>query len=170
VKRSLTSVACVLLLGCGGYQLLRPDAAREMTVSIVTLENDSLEPGLELTVTRALRAEFLRRRAPRLIADPSAADIVIRGRVEPLETRARSLDTVVLGLEYSVVLSLDLEIVMNGRKLWLDPSAQRDVEIYLSSADVEAARKNRTEALRRLSEILAGRIHDALDLQLVTAS
>ena len=39
-----------------------------------------------------------------------------------------------------------------------------ETEIYLASSDVEAGRKNREEALRRISQILAGRIVEAIYL------
>ena len=40
--------------------------------------------------------------------------------------------------------------------------AMRETEFYLTSADVEAQRKNREEALRRLAGLLATRFFDAV--------
>jgi hypothetical protein len=152
--------------GCG-YRLVGAGDAPDLTVSIVTLANDSVEPGVELTITRALRREFLRRAAPRLISNPGAADLVIRGRVLPLSTRANSFDTVALALEYRVEVSLVLEVQTAGRApVRIDPDTLRESELYLASADAEAARKNREEALRRIADVLAGRIHEVVGLQL----
>lgn len=152
--------------GCG-YHLLRRADGRDLAVSVVTLENDSTEPGLELTVTRALRQEFLRRAAPRLVSHPSAADLVIRGRVLPLHTRANSFDSVSLALEYRVELTLELQVsAADGTPFALDRASLHDSELYLASADPEATRKNRAEALRRVADVLAGRVHDAIGLQL----
>lgn len=154
------------LAGCS-YRLLRQADGRDVAVSVVTLENESLEPGLELTVTRALRQEFLRRVAPRLVSSPGSADLVIRGRVLPLDTQANSFDTVALALEYRVELALELRIsATDGSAFVLDPSSLRESELYLASADPEATRKNREEALRRIADVLAGRVHDAIGLQL----
>jgi len=159
-------VAGLVLAGCG-YRLVRAADGGDLTVSIVTLTNDSVEPGVELTITRALRREFLRRAAPRLVSSPGAADVVIRGSVLPLETHANSFDTVALALEYRVEVSVALEISAAGRApIRIDPAALRESELYLSSADAEAARKNRAEALRRIADVLAGRIHEVIGLQL----
>ena len=160
----------LLASGCS-YRLLRDADGRSLTVSVVTLTNDSVEPGLELTLTRALRREFLRRAAPRLVADPRSADLVIRGRVLPLRTRANSFDTVSLALEYRVEVTLDLAVSRGGEEsIYIDPAALTEAELYLASADSEAARKNRQEALRRIADVLAGRIHDAIGLQLAARS
>lgn len=154
------------MAGCG-YRLLRQAGGRDVTISVVALGNDSAEPGVELTVTRALRQEFLRRAAPRLVSDPARADWVIRGRVLPLTTHANSFDTVSLALEYRVEVTLKLEVTdAEGRPMRIDPTVLKESELYLASADAEAARKNRDEALRRIADVLAGRIRDAIGLQL----
>lgn len=152
--------------GCG-YQLLGSGRAGELTVSVVTLTNDSVEPGVELVLTRALRQAFLRRAAPRLVSDPSRADLVIRGRVLPLDVRAGSYDTVALALEYRVEVTLALDVQdATGMRIRIDPAALKEAEVYLASADAEAARKNRDEALRRIADVLAGRIQEVIGLQL----
>ncbi len=156
----------LLCSGCG-YQLLRHAGSGAATVAVVTLGNDSAEPGVELLVTRALRREFLRRGVPRLVSNPATADIVIRGRVKPLRTASNSFDTVALAVEFKVRMALSLDVVYaNGNAVEIDKAALSESELYLASADVEAGRKNRKEALRRIADVLAGRIHDALDLTL----
>jgi hypothetical protein len=158
-----------LALGCG-YQVLRrgtasPEARR---VAIETLENDSTEPGLELMVTDAIRRELLSRGGVLLVSDPGDADLVVEGRVMPVQTRTQSFSSVVLALEYTLTLTLDLKLRRaDGRRLDLDPLSLRDREIYLASADVEAGRKNRQEALRRVAGLLASRVLDAVDRELL---
>lgn len=160
-------LALALWTGCG-YRWVRQADAADVTVSVVTLDNDSVEPGLELTVTRALRQEFLRRAVPRLVSQPSAASLVIRGRVLPISTQATSFDTVALALEYRVEVALDLQVaVREGAPIQIDRASLKESELYLASADPEATRKNREEALRRIADVLAGRVHDAIGLQLV---
>jgi hypothetical protein len=161
------TLALALCPGCG-YSLARygRGGERERRVSIQTLENDSSEPGVELLVTDALRREFLSRGGLRLVSDPKRADLVIRGRVEPIATRARSFSSVVLALEYELTLSLDLRFETRGGEpldLGFDRASFEDTEVYLASADVEAGRKNRLEALRRVADLLASRVHDSVD-------
>ena len=44
----------------------------------------------------------------------------------------------------------------------IDLPSLRETEIYLASADLEAGRKNRDEALRRISGLIAARVYDAI--------
>jgi uncharacterized protein YaiI (UPF0178 family) len=159
-------VACSALLASGcGYSLVRyrgslGDVRR---VAITSLVNDSYDPGLDLVVTDALVREFARRGALVVVDDPDQADLVIGGRVLPLHTSGRSFTSVLLALEYQVTLSLDLQVKRrDGSLVKIDPTAESESELFLASADLEATRKNRDEALRRVSALLAGRVHDAL--------
>jgi hypothetical protein len=159
--------AALLVLACAaagcGYQLVDyarpPGAARR--VALPTLRNDSYEPGVEYVVADALRREFLRRGAFQLTDDPAAADVVVSGSVKPIVTRSTSFSSVVMALEFQVSLSLDLHAKRaDGSEIPLDSRSLIETERYLASADVNALRRNREEALRRLASILAGRVHD----------
>jgi hypothetical protein len=66
-----------------------------------------------------------------------------------------------------MTLSLEVDAALGG-SVSLDGAALSGTELYLASADVEAARKNRREALQRISDVLAARIHDALGLHLAS--
>ncbi len=161
-------IAGLLLLLCTtacGYRFVRYDSGLGdvRTVAIQTLRNDSFEPGVERVVTDALLREFLRRGGVRVVEDPGRADLVLSGAVLPLLTHAQSLSAAVFVLEEQVALSLALEARRgDGTLVPLHASAQNESEVYLVSADVEATRKNREEAIRRLAGVLAGRVHDAL--------
>jgi hypothetical protein len=134
-------------------------------MAIVTFENDSVEPGVEVVVTRAFRRGFLRRGSARLVSDPSAAEFVIHGAVKPLKTRSTSFSTVALAIEYTVVMELSIDVrTRDGEAVPVGSDSLRASELYLASADVEAARKNRQEALQRIADVLAVRVHDAFDL------
>lgn len=151
-----------LATGACGYRLVRSEDLPWRRVSVETLDNDSTEPGVELVVSEALRKELLRRGSFRLV-DPGEADVVVGGRVQPVRTRGQSLSSVSLALEYTVTLALDVELrEPGGEARSLPAAALSESEIYLASANAEATRKNRQEALRRLSEVLAGRVADAL--------
>lgn len=164
---ALLTLACTPSLGCTPYRMVGTPSEGAPKLAIVTLENDSVEPGVEVVVTRALRQGFLRRGATRLVSDPGVADVVLRGKVLPLRTVSTSFSTVALAIEYTVRMELEVELKMaDGDVVRVDREATRGSELYLSSADVEATRKNRQEALRRISDVLAARIHDALNLYL----
>jgi hypothetical protein len=161
---ALAVLAALVLSSCG-YRLVRYRGALGdvRRVAIHTLRNDTAEPGVDLVVTDALIREFLRRGALDVVEDPAIADLVIDGRVLPLRIVGRSFSSVLLSLEYQVTMTLDLEVRRrDGTEVPVDPTALSESEIYTASADVEAARKNRDEALHRVSTLLAGRVHDAL--------
>jgi hypothetical protein len=152
-------------VGCN-YSLVRyreasPDAPR---LYVQTLQNDTAEAGVELLFTEALRREVLRRGGLRLVSDSGAADYRVGGRVALLDTVSRSFSSTVLALEYTVRLVLDLQLQLrDGSAIALDPRSLIGSEVYLTSPDVEAGRKNRQESLRRVSDVLAVRVADALD-------
>lgn len=160
-------IPALLLLSCTPYHMVGVASEDAATIAIVVLDNDSVEPGVEIVVTRALRRGFIRRGKTRLVSDPGGADLILRGKVLPLKTVSSSFSTGSLALEYTVSMELSLELqTAGGEIIPIDREATRESELYLASADVEAARKNRHEALQRIADVLATRIHDALDLYL----
>ncbi len=159
-------------LGCSQYRMVRyaggfGDVQR---VAIEPLSNRSFEPGVERLVTDALRREFTRRGGVQVVRQAASADLVLSGAVLPLTTRSRSFSSVELALEFEVELPVRLVARRpDGTELTFDNTSLRDWELYLASADVEVERKNREEALRRLSQLIAGRVHDALAERLTAA-
>jgi hypothetical protein len=154
-------VLAILLLahaGCG-YRLAAGDLREVGAVAIVTPGNDTTEPGLELVVADVLRRELLRRTGARLTERPEDAGVVVRGRVVRVETSARSLSSVVLALEYETTLAIELKAERGGEVLVPDTRLE-DSERFLASADVEAQRRNKDEALRRVASVLASRFLD----------
>ena len=164
------SAALVTLCLSCGYGVVRYSGGLGdvRSVAVDTPENASYEAGVEFIVADALRSEFLRRRAVDLVEDPSQADLVLEGRVLPIRAVARSFSSVVLSLEYELTLELDLHAVRrDGSEVALDARVLRESERYLASADPEVLRKNREEAVRRVAQLLAERVYDALYLSLV---
>ena len=159
-------VTLALLLGCG-YGVVRYRGALDgaETVAVRTFENASSEPNAELMMTEALRKEFLRRGGLRLISDSDRADLVVEGKVLPIGTAPRSFSSIVLALEYEIQMAVEVQVRrQDGTDLAIDARSLSETEIYLASSDVEAGRKNREEALRRISQTLAGRVIDAIYL------
>jgi hypothetical protein len=174
IARRLALLGCAYLLllalgsGCGyqvvGYGAGDQDAIR---VSIQTLANDTLEPGLELVVSEAMRRRFLRAGRIRLVEDPAGADYRLAGRVVDVRSVGRSFSENVRALEYNVSLRLVLDLeAADGEVPRLDPFGLVESEIYLASAEIEISRKNRDEALRRLAKLLADRVYD--EVQVIT--
>jgi hypothetical protein len=130
------------------------------SIAIETPSNESFEPGVEFLVADALRRELLRRGGAALVESPDGADLVITGRVSALRARARSHSSVYFALEYGVTLEVELEVRRgDGERLPVQEKLT-DTERYLASADVEAERKNRGEAVRRVAAVLASRYFD----------
>jgi hypothetical protein len=150
--------------GCG-YAFVGSSGGRSLgRVAVQTPANGSGHAGLEFIVADALRREVLRRAGAELVEDEASADWVVSGRVLPLEVEPASLSPVVLALEYQLLLALDLHArARDGREVKGDDNELRESERFLSSGDAEALRKNRGEALRRVSRVLAARFLDRLD-------
>lgn len=157
----------LLAVGCG-YTLVGAGLGSVDTVAVRTPQNESTQPGVEFVVADALRRELLRRDDSALVEDPDRAGLVVSGRVLQIQTNPRSFSSAILALEYEVALELALEALRsNGSRLALPRGSLRETERYLASADVEAERKNRQEALRRLADLLAARFFDSVSEALV---
>jgi outer membrane lipopolysaccharide assembly protein LptE/RlpB len=165
---SLLLVLLAALTACG-YSLVRYGGGlgEIRSVAVVTLANASNEPNAGVIVSDALRREFLRRGAVDVIDDPGAADLVVRGEVERVASDGRSFSSVDLALEFELTLEVDLHFdLADGSTASVGGRSQRESERYLASADLEATRKNRREALHRVASIVAGRVYDSLYLEL----
>lgn len=156
----LLGIGLQALVGCG-YHLAAGELRALGSVAIVTPRNDAGEPGLEFVVADALRRELLRRSGSRLAEDPDDAAVVVSGRLVRVENSPGSLSSVVLALEYETTLDLELRARRGGEVL-VETTRLQESERYLASADVEALRKNRQEALHRIASVLAARFMDRL--------
>jgi hypothetical protein len=160
----VVALAAALATACG-YTMMGGSGERLLgRVAVHTPENGSGHAGTELIVADALRREVLRRAGAELVEDESSADWVVSGKVLPMTVKPASLSPVVLTLEYQVNLALELTArARDGREIKGDARELKESERFLSSGDAEAQRKNRGEALRRVSQELAARFIDRLD-------
>lgn len=177
-------IAFVFTVGCGyrsqlvgagsgahaDRQRSQSDSAAERLsprtrIAVVELRNDSPEPWLDRIVTDAMRREFGVRGVFDFVNDPNRADIVLRGRIRPLDTISKSFSRFVAALEYGLTVRLDLEVVRtSGDIVRLDSEMLTESDVYLASPDIEVTRTNRLEVLRRLSDVLASRVADSVEL------
>ncbi|MFO0689279.1 MAG: LPS assembly lipoprotein LptE [Myxococcota bacterium] len=176
--RLLAVLLLAALAACGYHSTLGPasradagrgDATRAgaepARVAVIALRSDSPEPWLDRIVTDALRREVGGRARLVLTENPSNAALQLRGRIRPLDIASRSFSSFVAALEYSLTLALDLEVrLANGDVVKLDPAMLSETDSYLASPDIEVTRTNRLEALRRMSDLLATRVADAIEL------
>jgi len=159
---SILAVAAALA-GCGYSRVAYPKSREQsLSVAVQVFENRSFDPGYENVVADALKEEFARRGALRLTRSPETADVVLRGVVQNVGTGRRSFSSVVLTLEYSVNVALEIELQRPGTEIGIDRRVLREDDTYLASADIEVTRRNRQEALRRIASLLATRIHDVV--------
>lgn len=169
------AIQLVLTSGCGYRSVLAASAPTSgkgasdhrprIRVAVLTLRNDSPEPWLDRLVADAMRREFGARGRVDFVNDPNAADFVLRGRIGPLEERSRSFSRFVAAVEYGVTLQLDLEVLLRGGDvIRLDSAMLSESDVFLASADIEVTRSNRLEVLRRLSDLLASRVADSIEL------
>jgi outer membrane lipopolysaccharide assembly protein LptE/RlpB len=158
--RLLLLAFALLLAGCG-YHLAAGDLREVGSIAVITPRNEAGEPGLDRIVADALRRELLRRSGSRIAENPASADVVVSGRIVDVETSARSLSSVVLVLEYETIVTLELQAA-RGEQVIVAATRLAESERHLASADVEAQRKNRDEAVRRVASVLAARFMDVL--------
>ncbi len=164
ILNALILFLVVASFGCGYHVVGRSGSLDGIQrVTIQTFQNSSFEPGYELEMTEAFLQEFHRRGTVELVTDPSQADLVLTGRVLPLHTDDDTYSSSSLALEYSLDVKVEISAVLkDGTKVTLGPGTFKESELYLASADIEAARKNKKEALRKVASSLAGQVHDAL--------
>ncbi len=184
IALALALIAFISLAGCG-YQSQLAGARPEPTaderssssvstaerlststrIAVLALRNDSPEPWLDRIVTDALRREFDIRGRFRFANDPKGADVVLRGRIGQLGTTSKSFSRFVAAVEYTLTLRLDLEVVLaTGDIVRLDSGMLSESDVYLASPNIEVTRTNRLEVLRRLSDVLASRVADSIEL------
>jgi len=134
-------------------------------IAVLALTNDSPEPWLDRILTDAMRRELGTRGGFDFVNDPNRADLLVRGRIRGVDTVSKSFSRFVSALEYGVTLQLDLEVVLAaGDVVRLDPAMLSESDVYLASADIEVTRSNRLEVLRHLSDLLASRVADSIEL------
>jgi hypothetical protein len=173
VAAAALAVQFLLAGGCGYRNQLSvstpvkaaADGRGPARIAVLTIRNDSPEPWLDRIVTDAMRREIDARGDFEFVDDPVGADMVIRGRIRPLRVVSKSFSRFVAALEYNLTLQLDLEVVRaEGDIVRLDPSMLMETDVYFASPDVEVTRSNRLEVLRRLSDLLASRVADSLEI------
>jgi outer membrane lipopolysaccharide assembly protein LptE/RlpB len=161
-RAAALAAAALLAAGCGyrfqGQGRGLPGGAG--TIAVPILENPTLEPELGPLLAAAIRDQFARTRAVRLVPTDEAAT-VLRGRVVGFEADAVAFDPQGLAVEYRATLTLDLVLTDRGgdRILWADPGLT-GTDTYRASSDPLVTEANRREAIRRLAADLGRSVRD----------
>jgi hypothetical protein len=155
----LTLVAC-------GYRFVDEAAVfgpGTRRIEIRAFENRSSQPGYENVLADALAEEFSRRGALQPVYSGGAGELVLAGRIDAVSVAPRSFSSVALAVEDMVELRVAVEVrrSSDGGVVWKREELRLS-ELFLSSPDPNVQLSNREQALRRLSALLAERIHDEL--------
>ena len=164
MPRVLPILAVSLALLSCGYRLLAAPPGYESGIELRMLENRSDEPGFERMLQDALQEEFARRGEiePRYRAGGSPPALVLAGVVREVNVSHTGLSSVGLALEDQVEVVLDISIARgDGDVVWRREDWSR-VERFTSSSDPQVYLTNKTQALRRITSEMAGRVHDEL--------
>jgi hypothetical protein len=164
--RAASIAALALLAAACGYgfsderAVFGPEIRR---IEIRAFENRSTQPGYEQMLVDALAEEFSRRGALAPVYEGSAGDLVLVGRIDSVKVQVRSFSPVALAVEDTVELRVAAEVRRrsDGGVVWKRDDFRLS-ELFLSSPDPNVELSNREQALRRLSSLLAERIHDEL--------
>ena len=162
----VAAIALILLVTSCGYGFVDERAVfgpGTRRIEIRAFENRSNQPGYEHVVADALAEEFSRRGALLPVYQDSPGELVLAGRIESVSVQPRSFSSVALAVEDTVELRVAVEVRRSGDGdlVWKHDDL-RISELFLSSPDPNVQLSNREQALRRLSALLAERIHDEL--------
>jgi hypothetical protein len=156
-----------LLLGLGcGYAFIDERAAfgpEVRHIEIRPFENRSSQPGYEQMLADALSEEFARRGTLEPVYRRGGGELVLAGRIDGVRVQPRSFSSVALAVEDRVEVQLAIEVrrAVDGEVVWKRGDLRLS-ELFLASPDPNVQLANREQALRRLSALLAERIHDEL--------
>jgi hypothetical protein len=150
------------MLGCG-YTLVGqgnlPDHIN--TIAIPVFTNDTLEEGIEETLTNAVIEEFIRGGKVRLVSE-SRADAILLGTIRTYTNKqaiAYNDLNEVAGYRLTVTVDLALKDLVEDVDLWTSEGMEEFAD-YEGGADTSLTEEqdNEREAMARLSEKLAQEI------------
>lgn len=152
------------LWGCG-YNLegMKTSLPQEIeTIAIPTMENHTLEAGIENVFTQAVIREFNLDRRLKVVREKQA-DSILAGSIQDFSIHSISYDTAGLVLEYraQVTMGLTLRRVDTGEILYEAPSL-REIDDYRVTSAVQLNEARKQEAIEEIARQLAETIHDLI--------
>ena len=165
-QRCVSLVLVLLATIACGYRFVDERAVfggEVSSIQILAFENRSTEVGYEQMLADTISEEFARRGALRPVYGSRGADLILLGMIRDVRVRSRSFSSVELSVEDSVEVSLDVRVARRATQesVW-ELEQYRVDELFLASPDPQVYESNKEQALRRLSALIAERIHDGL--------
>lgn len=165
IAAAAIAAAVAMLMACGyRFQgpIQLPGDARSIYVD--TFQNRTNQDGLEVLVTNAIVFEFTKRSETMIAADPSTADLAMRGVIRSLDTQTISSRRKDAAGERRVTLRLDVQLVQaDGRVIW-EAKGLSDHDAYPVTDDKfeNEQRERRTAAMvaTRIAERIFNRFTD----------
>ena len=154
-----------LLVGSCGYQLRGretnlPPGIHSLAIPIFSNRTD--QTGVETDVTQALAAKFIS--SKRLaVTTRNSADALLTGTVKSFSTTPVAVTTSTqVSTEYRATLTI--EFTFEGKKdsKVLFREEMSDWRNYPVVSDLNTTEQNKQEAIRRISALLAERIHELI--------
>ena len=153
-----------LLAGCG-YQVRgrETNLAPEIhSVAIPIFVNRTDQTGIETDVTQALAAKFISTK--QLSVTPrNSADVLLTGTVTSFLTAPVAVTTSTqISTEYraTVVVEFTFQTVRDGKVVFRE--VMSEWRNYAVESDLNATELNKRDAIRRISALLAERIHERI--------
>ncbi len=159
---SVLSIGIVLLSGCG-YTLVGQGnlPAHIKTIAVPIFTNDTLEEGIEETLTNAVVGEFLRGGKVRLVSS-AQPDAILLGTIKTYKNRqaiAYNDLNEVSGYRLTVAVDIELKDLIKDTDLWTTDGLEEFAD-YKGGADIGLTEEqdNERRALIEISNKLAQKI------------
>ena len=157
--RSLVAVLAIpfLIAACGYHLAKRSPVIPEWmkNVYVEPFENNSNDLLLGQWITQAIRDEFLRGSSFNLTSKDKA-DIIIRGKVEEVQSEGLSYVRYDRTVERSVTVKVSFDLVdaSSGQSIWGGGEIEREEAFFVGNSAIKT-QGYKEEALRKLSLDLA---------------
>ena len=155
----------LLLSGCG-YTLVGQGNLPEhiKTIAIPIFQNETLEEGIEETLTNAVIQEFVKGGKVKLVAE-SKADAILSGTIrayknkEAVQFENANNTTDVTSYKLTVTIDVELKDLVEDAVLWKTEGLSENAD-YEGGSQVSATEEqdNEREAMVKLSKEFAGKI------------
>jgi outer membrane lipopolysaccharide assembly protein LptE/RlpB len=159
MKNILPLLFFFLFCGCG-YQLAGKEThvpSGVNSIAVLTLTNQTFEPGIEIPFTQAFLREFIQDRRVKVV-DRREADSVLEGVIKSFSIFSVSYDKSGYALEYQTIAVLDITLKKkSGEILWKEKDLLERAW-YRTNPNVIATEDNKVNAIQQIAKSLAERI------------